>query len=105
MNYQEVLNIKRARLAKYSGGALRRKTRAYEKAVAKLVRVASKDKAPPTLKSTDTLVETGTPRWVVTNSEGTFTVCAASEKNARSEARKSLGVSRLPAGTKFKKVE
>lgn len=99
MNYQEVLNKKKARLAKYTGRRLKEKTAAYERAVARF------SPSPAPAKAT-VAVETGDPEWAVYlpgETGGKITVHATSEKKARSAARTALGLRALPAGTKVEK--
>ena len=117
MTHKEILQKKQARLAKYDGKTLKRKQAAYDRAVKQyhtkstvvgsvVSTSAPVSSQPATLKSpVNVTVESADPRWEVSYPDGVFTVHAASEKKARELARKCLEVPRLPAGTKFKRVE
>jgi len=118
MTHKEILQKKQARLAKYDGKTLKRKQAAYNRAVkqyhTKTVVVGSVrttanapvSSQPATLKSpVNAIIESADPRWEVSYPDGVFTIHASSEKKARELARKCLSVPRLPAGTKFKRVE
>jgi len=101
MSYQEVLNKKRARLSKYTGGALRRKTAAYERAVERF-----NSENPPTLKSA-LEVEAAVPVYRITLRDGTsFSVRAMNDREARKMAREELKLPRsLPPGTKVEQTQ
>jgi len=118
MKHKEILQKKHERLSKYDGKALKRKQAAYERAVkqyhtksmvvgsVRTVASAPVSSQPATLKSpVDVKIETADPRWEVSYPDGAFTIHASSEKKARELARKCLSVPRLPAGTKFKRVD
>ena len=101
MNHQEILNKKLDRLNKYTGSALNRKKKAYEKAVAKFNIPSGQGKSnTPTFMSSTKTIETGTQQWIV----GNVQVSAKNEKDARAEARKALKLKALPPGTKVIKV-
>lgn len=107
MNYTEILNKKRERLSKHSGQKLRKKTKAYEKAVARFGTQARQTQRPgkSEVKSErPVVVETGMPEWVVQPPGGQpFTVTAKNEKDARLAARTTLGARALPPGTQVSK--
>jgi hypothetical protein len=96
MSYQEVLNKKKERLAKFTGRKLKLKQRAYEKALARFEPKTQKSVSAP-------VVETGNPEWSVYLPSGVVTVYATNEKAARLAARTALGLRALPAGTKVEK--
>lgn len=127
INHAEILAKKQARLSKHSGRALRRKLKAYNKAV-KLYgakgdtlpspalthwterhNVSTKPVTKPAKKPVT--VETGIPKWNVTTlGKSPFTVQASNEKDARTEARKMMGIwmgkelRSLPPGTKVERA-
>lgn len=107
MNYNDILNKKRERLSKHTGRKLRKKTKAYEKAVARFSRPETIPAAPlakPAAKPV--VVETGMPEYVVKLPDGrAFGVNAKNEKDARAAARGILGAKSLPAGTEVRKSE
>ena len=107
MSYQEVLNKKKERLAKFTGRKLKLKQRAYEKALARFGGVPKTQKSvqAPTPKA-PVVVETGDPEWSVYlpgETGGVITVNATNEKAARLAARTALGLRALPAGTRVEK--
>jgi hypothetical protein len=102
MSYQEVLNKKKERLAKFTGRKLLLKQRAYEKALARFGGSKTQKSAP----KVPVVVETGNPEWSVYlpgEMGGVIKVYAANEKAARLAARIALGLRALPAGTKVEK--
>jgi len=110
-DHSAILIKKFERLAKHTGGKLRKKTAAYEAALArynksrKSILKVSETPAPKSTKSKPPVVESGTPEYNVTGKNLTpFKVKAPNEKAAREEARKALGVPRLPAGTVIEKI-
>jgi hypothetical protein len=114
MNFNEILAKKQARLSKHSGRKLRRKIKAYQKAVQrhaggdtlappKAEVTNSKGEVIPTSQGLGELVKAkvqGKRNWIVTvPGKSTFTVQSTNEKDARAEARKVLGARALPNGT------
>ena len=114
MNHQQVLEKKRARLHKYTGKALKHKTAAYERALAHAnAAYDEKSRAAEQIKQSEAA---GDPVWEVTcdglpkgstfgdTGHSKFSLRAPNEKAARAVVRTIIGVKRLPAGTKIRKV-
>ena len=96
-SHEAILALKQARLTKFSGKTLTKKTRRYEKAVSVY---RQKHPAPVMVK-----VDSGKPSWMIEMPNvGSFTVRATSEEKARKVARELRGLARLPAGTKIQKI-
>lgn len=111
INHAEILAKKQARLSKHSGRKLRRKLKAYNKAVklygAKGDTLPSPAASKPVTKPAKkpVTVETGIPKWNVTApGKDTFTVQASNEKDARAQARVTLAIRALPPGTKVERA-
>lgn len=121
-NHSEIIAKKQARLSKHSGRALRRKIKAYNKAV-KLYGAKGNTLPSPTLThwterynvsttkpvtkpaKKPVTVEKGIPKWNVTApGNDTFTVQASNERDARAQARVTLAIRALPPGTKVERV-